>query len=159
MYYVIAIVALFVIAVSVVLWVELIQESRTLKKETQTVVKTIFIDSSHTATVTQNPRTGSAIGRAFVGGAIAGPAGAVIGAGTAKQKGNVNETHKTTFIVWYIDGHWEHKTVDNNSKLYNLYMSRLDLRQWNVPNEPDYPITPAYSEWEHWADEYGEICK
>lgn len=154
MYYVIAIIAFFVIAISVVLWIELIQENRILKKETQTVVKTIFIDSSHTATVTQSPRTGSAIGRAVIGGAVAGPVGAFIGAGTAKQKGTVDESHQTTFMVWYIDGHREHKTVSNGTKLYNLYMSRLDLRQWNMPNEPDFPVIQPESEWSHWADDY-----
>jgi uncharacterized membrane protein YeaQ/YmgE (transglycosylase-associated protein family) len=91
------------------------------------VVKTKFIDSSHTATSTSRTSTSSAIGRAAVGSMIAGPVGAVVGASTAKQRHTVNEHHTTTFMVYYSDGTHRHETVENNSSKYNLYMSKLEL--------------------------------
>ena len=91
------------------------------------IVKTKFIDSSHTATSTSRTSTSSAIGRAAVGSMIAGPVGAVVGASTAKQRHTVNEHHTTTFMVYYSDGTHRHETVENNSSKYNLYMSKLEL--------------------------------
>ncbi len=52
-----------------------------------------------TASSTIKTNTGSSIGRALVGGAIAGPAGAVIGGATAKQNAEtkiINKTVSTT---------------------------------------------------------------
>ena len=103
------------------------KEQEKLEKEKQTVLKTKFIDSSHTATQTATPKVGSAIGRAVVGDWVAGPAGAIVGSATAKQKVTVNEKHTTTFMVYYKDGQRQHKTVDNGTELYDLYMEKLDL--------------------------------
>lgn len=87
------------------------------------VIKTRFIDSSHTAT--SKTKTSSAVGRAAVGGLIAGPVGALVGAGTAKQK--TVEHHTTTFMVYYDDGSKKVETVSNGSYQYDRYMQLLDM--------------------------------
>lgn len=86
-------------------------------------IKTKFIDSSHT--VTSQVSTSSAVGRAVIGGMIAGSVGAVIGAGTAKQ--NTYEKNTTTFMVYYDDGSRKVETVSNNSYIYKKYMNLLEL--------------------------------
>lgn len=103
------------------------KEAEKLETARQTVVKTKFIDSSHTVTQTATPKTGSAIGRAVVGDTVAGPVGAIVGASTAKQKVTTEEKHETTFMVWYSDGTRKHETVANGTELYNFYMDMLDL--------------------------------
>ena len=91
------------------------------------IVKTKIVDSSHTATASSKTSTASAIGRAAVGSAIAGPIGAVVGASTAKQRTTVSEKHTTTFMIYFSDGSRKHETVDNNSQKYELYMRKLEL--------------------------------
>lgn len=86
-------------------------------------IKTKFIDSSHTAT--SRAKTGSAVGRAAVGGMIAGPIGAIVGASTAKHK--TTEHHTTTFMVYYDDGTRKVETVSNGSYQYDKYMKLLDM--------------------------------
>ena len=93
----------------------------------QNVLKTKIIDTSHTATSTSRAKTGSSIGRAVVGGMIAGPVGSIVGAGTAKRKTEVQERHTTTFMVFYKDGSRRHETVENGSKLYNFYMNKVEM--------------------------------
>lgn len=87
------------------------------------VIKTKFVDSSHTAT--SKTKTGSAVGRAAIGGLVAGPVGALVGAGTAKQK--TVERHTTTFMVYYDDGSRKVETVSNGSYQYDRYMELLDM--------------------------------
>ena len=87
------------------------------------VTKTKFIDSAHTAT--SRVKTGSAVGRAAVGGMIAGPIGAMVGASTAKHK--TTEHHTTTFMVYYDDGTRKVETVSNGSHQYDKYMKLLDM--------------------------------
>lgn len=86
------------------------------------IVKTVIVDSSHIVT-NNGVSTGSAVGRAVVGGAIFGDVGAVVGASTAKNK--VTEKHSTTFLVYFTDGTQRAITVDNGSKQYNMYISKL----------------------------------
>ena len=64
--------------------------------------------------------TASAAGRGAIGGFVAGPVGAVIGASTAKQK------RSTTFLVFYKDGKKSTVTVQNNSLEYQKYIKYLD---------------------------------
>lgn len=97
-------------------------EADTVKWE-QKVVKTRIVDSSHIAT--SRPSTGSAVGRAIVGGTVFGGLGAFIGALTAKEK--VTEKHSTTFLVTLDDGSTYYKTVDNNSRWYHVYMTKLEV--------------------------------
>lgn len=123
---VIVIVILFVVGFAILFAVEK-HKKAAYAALSASVVKTKFIDSSHTATSTSRTSTSSAIGRAAVGSMIAGPVGAVVGASTAKQRHTVNEHHTTTFMVYYSDGTHRHETVENNSSKYNLYMSKLEL--------------------------------
>lgn len=64
--------------------------------------------------------TGSAVGRAIVGDAVAGLGGAVVGAATAKN------TTMTKFLVTYMDGHKAIETVKDNSDRFNLLISMLE---------------------------------
>lgn len=88
----------------------------------QKVLKTRIVDSSHIAT--SRPSTGSAVGRAIVGGTFFGGLGAFIGALTAKEK--VTEKHSITFLVTLDDGSTYYKTVGNDSRWYHIYMSKLE---------------------------------
>ena len=92
-----------------------------------TVVKTKFIDSSHTATSSSRTKAGSALARGAVGGALLGPVGMVAGAASAKKKTVVKESHTTTFMVYYEDGTHKAETVSNSSALYEIYMSKLEM--------------------------------
>lgn len=83
------------------------QEKKIYKYEADNVVKTKFVDAAHTA-IAQTRVVGT-----FLWGAL------------AKKK--AQEHHQTTFMVYYRNGSRDHKTVDNSSKLYHLYMSRLEL--------------------------------
>lgn len=98
-----------------------------LDDERERVIKTKFVDSSHTSTITSQTSLGSAIGRAVVGGMVAGTLGSVVGASTAKQRHTTHEKHSTTFMVYYKNGCNVVKTVDNSSAEYKLYMEKLEI--------------------------------
>lgn len=98
------------------------KQARIDREYMDSIVKTVIVDSSHIV-VNDGRKTGSAIGRAVVGGAIFGDVGAVVGASTAKNK--VTEKHSTTFLVYFTDGTQKAITVDNGSKQYNMYISKL----------------------------------
>lgn len=91
------------------------------------VVKTKLLDSCHTATSTSRLNTDSALGRGILGGAAFGTVGAILGVASAEQEVTIHERHTTTFMVWYKDGLRTHRTVDNGSDLYNIYMDKLDV--------------------------------
>lgn len=61
--------------------------------------------------------------RGAVGG-LFGPAGAVVGMATTKNK-NVNKG-KRRFLVKYEDGHIEEKVVTASDPLYKVYMEHLE---------------------------------
>ena len=95
-----------------------------LKDERERVVKTQMVDSSSNATSKVN--TGDAVGRALVGGALFGGLGAAVGATTAQR--DIKENRKVTFLVYYKDGYKNLRTVDYDSELYHLFLSRLDVK-------------------------------
>lgn len=64
--------------------------------------------------------TGSAVGRAMVGDALAGFGGALIGVATAKN------TDMTKFLVTYRDGHTGTETVKNNSARFKELIAVLE---------------------------------
>ncbi|MCM1233984.1 MAG: hypothetical protein NC489_28080 [Ruminococcus flavefaciens] len=64
--------------------------------------------------------TSSAAMRGTVGGAVAGPVGAIVGASTAKDK------RSTTFLIFYKDGKRITRTVANNSAEYQKYIQYLE---------------------------------
>lgn len=98
------------------------KQARIDQEYLDSILKTVIVDSSHTVT-NNGVSTGSAVGRAVVGGALFGGVGAVVGASTAKNK--ITEKHSTTFLVYFTDGTQRAITVDNGSKQYNMYISKL----------------------------------
>jgi len=85
--------------------------------------KTQYMNAN--VSTTRKTSTSSAIGRAVVGGAIAGDVGAIVGASTAKQK--VKNKHTTTFLVLYKDGHKSLETVADESLEYQVYVDKLEI--------------------------------
>lgn len=90
-----------------------------------TPIRTKLVDASQT--VTSQVSTSSAIGRAIVGDVVAGPIGAVIGAGTARHK--YKEHRHTTFLVYYADGTRKVETVENGTTVYKRYIELLDTSE------------------------------
>ncbi|WP_459129200.1 hypothetical protein [Guggenheimella bovis] len=99
------------------------QYRKMMETDPYEIVKTKIIDTSHTSS--DQVSTGSAVGRAVIGGALFGDIGAIVGASTAKRK--VKEHHTTTFMVYYDNGMTQHKTVENGSKLYEKFMAKLEV--------------------------------
>lgn len=99
------------------------REESKLKKEASKAkskaVKTAILD--HTSGAMKGG--GGGVGRAIIGGAIAGPAGAIVGAGTRKQKFTQNQY--TMFKVWYGDGHTDIEKVSHNSPKYKKYLNLI----------------------------------
>jgi hypothetical protein len=90
------------------------------KRRATTVVSTRLIGASA-------PEYKKSVGDMAVRGAVGslfGPAGAVIGMATAKEK-DVNK-RKRRFLVKYEDGHVEEEEVTVNGLLYKLYMEHLE---------------------------------
>ena len=73
--------------------------------------------------------TGSAVGRGLVGGALLGPAGAIIGAGTAKKKTTTKEVDsgERRFLVEYTDGTRSEETARVGTSRYQYLMSKLKM--------------------------------
>lgn len=72
---------------------------------------------------------GSAVGRGLVGGALLGPLGAVVGAGTAKKKTTTKEVDsgERRFLVEYTDGTRSEETARVGTSRYNYLMSKLKI--------------------------------
>lgn len=87
---------------------------KSAKKSESKILRTHIVDTSGRTS------TSSAVGRSAVGGFVAGPVGAVVGASTAKQN------RETTFLIIYRDGSRKTKTVPNNSPEYKMYCKFLD---------------------------------
>ena len=85
-----------------------------------TVVSTRLIGES---AAEYKKSVGDMVVRGAVGG-LFGPAGAVIGMATAKDK-NVNK-RKRRFLVKYEDGHIEEKEASIGEPLYKVYMEHLE---------------------------------
>lgn len=67
---------------------------------------------------------GGGVGRAIIGGAVAGPVGAVVGASTRKQK--FTQDQYTMFRVWYSDGNIEVEKVSHKAAKYKKYLEILE---------------------------------
>ena len=88
-------------------------------KLSTTVVKTKILDRSARIVETDN-----SMKRAALGWLIAGPEGGLLGAATGERR--TYEYPRTTFRLWFQDGHTEIRTVDNDTKLWKKYMSLLE---------------------------------
>lgn len=95
-------------------------KAKTSKKLNNTPVKTKILDHSNGQLV----GNGGGVGRAIVGGAIAGEVGAIIGASTRKQK--FTQKQYTIFRVWYQDGHDEVEKVEHGTAKYKRYLKLLE---------------------------------
>ncbi|MEG2661063.1 MAG: hypothetical protein RR978_10165, partial [Oscillospiraceae bacterium] len=80
------------------------------------ILQAIILDAK------SNAKTGNTIGRAIIGNAIAGDAGAIVGAMTSKRQS------VTDFLVVYEDDYRETITVDNNSQMYNKLIYYVKLK-------------------------------
>ena len=91
--------AIIIVAIILGIWAAVSENKKEKERKehaTRTVMRTRIIDSSHTATATSKVNTGSAVSRGVVGGMIAGPVGAIVGASTAKQdteSKNITQPH------------------------------------------------------------------
>ena len=72
---------------------------------------------------------GSAIGRGIVRGALLEPAGAIIGAGTAKKKTVTKEvdTGERKFLVEYTDGTRSEEIAKVGTSRYQYLMSKVKM--------------------------------
>ena len=103
---------------------QIAQERESWKQQLgENIVKTKYMSGHHVTTTKTS--TSSAVGRAVVGGAIAGDVGAIVGVSTAKQK--VKEKHTTTFLVFYKDGHKKLDTVEDDTLLFEVYVDKLEI--------------------------------
>lgn len=109
----------------IIKWEKRELERQRLEKA-RTIVKTRIIDSYGCTRTTGRTSTSSAIGRGVVGGMIAGPLGAVVGASTAKKKYTTREYRTVVFKVWYADGHEETKNVAQGSADYKKYIEKIE---------------------------------
>ncbi|MEG2923695.1 MAG: hypothetical protein RR848_04405 [Oscillospiraceae bacterium] len=80
------------------------------------ILQAIILDAK------SNAKTGNTVGRAIIGNAIAGDAGAIVGAMTSKRQS------VTDFLVIYEDDYRETITVDNNSQMYNKLIYYVKLK-------------------------------
>lgn len=78
------------------------------------IVKTKIVDAFGKTSVS------SAVARSAVGNMVAGTAGAIIGASTAKNN------RSTTFLIFYKNGKKATRTVPNDSLEYRKYIKYLD---------------------------------
>lgn len=83
-------------------------------------VKTKILDHGSGAVEMQK----GGLGRAVVGGVLAGGAGAIIGANTGKR--TLKSNSFTAFKVWFDDGHTEIQKVPQESELYLTYLNLLE---------------------------------
>ncbi|MEG0396879.1 MAG: hypothetical protein RR612_09140 [Oscillospiraceae bacterium] len=96
-----------------------------IKKDNPTLLKPIDHGQILQAIILDaksNAKTGNTIGRAIIGNAIAGDAGAIVGAMTSKRQS------VTDFLVVYEDDYRETITVDNNSQMYNKLIYYVKLK-------------------------------
>ena len=105
--------------------VYLVKHGKLKPKEEPHIVKTVLLDK-HGGNSTVTTSTGSAVGRGLVGAAIAGPVGAVVGAGTAKQKVTQSADEYVFRVFWDNDT----VTIEKcryNSDMYNKCIEKLEV--------------------------------
>ena len=102
--------------------VEEIRNSKPLR----TLVKAEILSTGNGRAVTRTS-VGSALGRAAVGGMLAGSVGAVAGAATGKK--TTRFRGETTFRLTYGDGHTEIETVSDGTPVWEKYMKLQRHRQ------------------------------
>lgn len=89
------------------------------RRKAITIQKVQIINSNSNS----RKKAGSSISRGIVGGALLGPAGMVGGALSGKNK----VTNTTTFLIQYVDGHKETKTVKNDSFEFKKLIQYVEM--------------------------------
>lgn len=116
----------FIIMVSLIILVTLLAFKLDKKEKNRPhIVKTVLLDK-HGGNSTVTTSTGSAVGRGLVGAAIAGPVGAVVGAGTAKQKVTQSADEYVFRVFWDNDTVTIEKCT-YNSDMYNKCIDKLEV--------------------------------
>lgn len=95
------------------------------EREANRILKTKLIDTSRTTMA--RVKTGSALARGIIGELIAGPIGGLAGVASAGQR--ITEKTKISFLVYYKDGSKDVKVVDRNSKMFQVYLNKLEDSQ------------------------------
>ena len=93
------------------------------KKHLRNVVKTRLLGVGNDVAVTTD--TLDAIGRGVIGGAVAGPMGAAVGASTARRTVSSTGARQVTFLVYMRSGKKLIKTVSKGTPEYRRYMKKL----------------------------------
>lgn len=101
--------------------VELVQDARRAREEPE-IYKTAIIDTASEYISESRTSTGSAIGRATVGGMLGGALGATTGAVTARRRTITTNNDSVTFKIWWENGTTCIKEVKRRSKDYELYI-------------------------------------
>lgn len=93
-----------------------------MKKDDRTVVRTKLLTDQ--STYTSRGSVTSAAGRAVVGNLVAGPIGAMVGAGTAKR--TTQEQKSQVFKVWYKSGREGIETAAVGSARWKELVEKLE---------------------------------
>lgn len=96
---------------------EFLQKRQEKHELATTIVRTAIIDDSASSYKTKKSTT-SAVGRAVVGGAIAGPVGSIVGASTAKGSVQEIKGKKVRFLIEYANGKKKTEDVKIDSRRY-----------------------------------------
>lgn len=96
---------------------EIAQKRQEKHELATTIVRTTIIDDSASSYKTKKSTT-SAVGRAVVGGAIAGPVGSIVGASTAKGSVQEIKGKKVRFLIEYANGKKKTEDVKIDSRRY-----------------------------------------
>lgn len=120
---------LVIIFIVIVVMVAMASGKQGSTNSTKEVKSCVFIGSVTQLKSDTKTKTGSAIGRGVVGGALLGPAGAIIGASTAKKKTITKEVDsgERKFLVEYTDGTRAEETAKVGTSRYNYLMSKLNM--------------------------------
>lgn len=96
---------------------EIVQKRQEKHELATTIVHTTIIDDSASSYKIKKSTT-SVIGRAVVGGVIAGPIGSIVGAGTAKGSVQEIKGKKVRFLIEYANGKKKTEDVKIDSRRY-----------------------------------------
>ena len=97
----------------------------------ESILKTKFLERNVISTIKSSKTDGGSLGRAVAGGIIAGPVGAVVGAGTGKKRTVYDTSNRaeTTFMVYFKDGTKTLSTVEDYSDMYFTYLHKLEASE------------------------------
>lgn len=122
------VVLLVFIGVVVLAFKQYANESKASNQKMQGVLYTQYIGANSYETISKTKtKKGSLVGRSVVGGALFGPAGAIIGGSSAKKKTTsvTKATNEVSFLVFYQNGTIEEDVAIKGTEKYRFYMAKL----------------------------------